>query len=71
MIQAQDNQRISIDLKGETLESALWYLQNRTKFIFMYATEDIANVTDITVKAKDKTITEILDEMSGRYKFDL
>ena len=62
MIQAQDNQRISIDLKGETLESALWYLQNRTKFIFMYATEDIANVTDITVKAKDKTIIEILDE---------
>ncbi|MFV0323387.1 MAG: SusC/RagA family TonB-linked outer membrane protein [Bacteroides xylanisolvens] len=62
MIQAQDNQRISVDLKGETLESALWYLQNRTKFIFMYATEDIANVTDITVKAKDKTIVEILDE---------
>lgn len=62
MIQAQDNQRISIDLKGETLEAALWYLQNRTKFVFMYATEDIANVTDITIKAKDKTITEILDE---------
>lgn len=62
MIQAQDNQRISIDLKGETLEAALWYLQNRTKFVFMYATEDIANVSDITVKAKDKTITEILDE---------
>ena len=28
----------------------------------MYGTEDIANVTDITIKAKDKTITEILDE---------
>lgn len=26
MIQAQDNQRISIDLRGETLEAALWYL---------------------------------------------
>ena len=62
MIQAQDNQRISIDLRGETLEAALWYLQNRTKFVFMYGTEDIANVTDITIKAKDKTITEILDE---------
>ncbi len=62
MIQAQDNQRISIDLKGETLEAALWYLQNRTKFVFMYGTEDIANVTEITIKAKDKTITEILDE---------
>lgn len=62
MIQAQDNQRISIDLKGETLEAALWYLQNRTKFVFMYATEDIANVTDVTIRAKDKTITEILDE---------
>lgn len=62
MIQAQDNQRISVDLKGETLEAALWYLQNRTKFIFMYATEDIANVTDVTVKAKDKTILQILDE---------
>ena len=62
MIQAQDNQRISVDLRGESLESTLWYLQNRTKFIFMYATEDIANITDISVKAKNKTITEILDE---------
>ena len=62
MIQAQDNQRISVDLRGESLESTLWYLQNRTKFIFMYATEDIANITDISVRAKNKTITEILDE---------
>lgn len=44
MIQAQDNQRISVDLREETLESVLWYLQNRTKFIFMYATEDIATL---------------------------
>ena len=56
MIQAQDNQRISVDLREETLESVLWYLQNRTKFIFMYATEDIANITDISVRAKDKTL---------------
>ncbi len=49
-------------LERRTLEAALWYLQNRTKFVFMYGTEDIANVTDITIKAKDKTITEILDE---------
>ena len=62
MIQAQDNQRISIDLRGETLEAALWYLHNRMIFVFIYVTEDIANVTDITIKAKDKTITEILDE---------
>lgn len=62
MIQAQDNQRISVDLRGESLESTLWYLQNRTKFVFMYATEDIANITDISVRAKNKTITEILDE---------
>lgn len=54
MIQAQDNQRISVDLRGESLESTLWYLQNRTKFIFMYATEDIANITDISVRAKTK-----------------
>ena len=47
-----DNQRISIDLRGETLEAALWYLQNRTKFVFMYGTEDVANVTDITIRAK-------------------
>ena len=26
------------------------------------ATEDIANITDISVRAKNKTITEILDE---------
>ena len=56
MIQAQDNQRISVDLREETLESVLWYLQNRTKFIFMYATEDIANITDISVRAKDKQL---------------
>lgn len=62
MVQAQDNQRISVDLRGESLEAALWYLQNRTKFVFMYATEDIANINDISVRAKNKTVTEILDE---------
>lgn len=62
MIQAQENQRITVDLRGETLEAALWYLQNRTKFVFMYATKDISGVTDVNVKAKDKTVTEILDE---------
>ena len=25
MIQAQDNQRISVDLRGESLESTLWF----------------------------------------------
>ncbi|WP_294471095.1 SusC/RagA family TonB-linked outer membrane protein [uncultured Bacteroides sp.] len=62
MVQAQENQKISIDLQNETLESALWYLQKQTKLVFMYATEDIADVTDITVKAKDKTALEILKE---------
>lgn len=62
MIQAQENQRITVDLRGETLEAALWYLQNRTKFVFMYATKDISGVSDVNVKAKDKTVTEILDE---------
>lgn len=61
-ISAQENQKISLDLRGETLEGVVWYLQNRTKFVFMYATEDVANITDITIRAKDKTITEILDE---------
>lgn len=62
VVYAQDNQRISIDLRGESLEAVLWYLQNKTKFVFMYATEDVANVTDITVKGKDKAVTDILDE---------
>ena len=35
MIQAQDNQRISVDLRGESLESTLWYLQNRLVGIFI------------------------------------
>lgn len=61
-IQAQENKKISIDMKGETLEAVLWYLQQETKLVFMYATEDIANITDITIKAKDKTAIEILDE---------
>lgn len=61
-IQAQENKKISIDLKGESLETVLWNLQQETKFVFMYATEDIANINDITIKAKDKTVLEILDE---------
>lgn len=62
MVQAQENQKISIDLQNETLESALWYLQKQTKLVFMYATEDIVDVTDVTVKAKDKPVIDILKE---------
>lgn len=66
MIQAQEVPRISVDLRGETLESALWYLQSKTKFIFTYETEDISHITDISVKANNKTIPEILTEcLSG------
>lgn len=62
MVQAQENQKISIDLQNETLESVLWYLQKQTKLVFMYATEDIVDVTDVTVKAKDKPVIDILKE---------
>lgn len=62
MVQAQENQKISIDLQNETLESVLWYLQKETKLVFMYATEDIVDVTDVTVKAKDKPVIDILKE---------
>lgn len=61
-VQAQENQKFSIDLQNETLESALWQLQKLTKLVFMYANDDIVDVTDVTVKAKDKTVLEILDE---------
>lgn len=61
-VQAQEDQRISVDLRGESLESAIWHLQNQTKFVFMYATEDIENISNINVKAKNKTIAEIMDE---------
>lgn len=62
VIQAQDAQRISVDLRGETLEAALWYLQNKTKFVFMYAAKDIANVSDINVAVKNKTVIEIVEK---------
>ena len=62
VIQAQDAHRISVDLRGETLEAALWYLQNKTKFVFMYAAKDIANVSDINVAVKNKTVIEIVEK---------
>lgn len=61
-IQAQENQRISIDFKGETLESTIWYIQNRTNYVFVYTQKDVAGVKDITLRGKNKTVSEILDE---------
>ena len=61
-VQAQEDQRSSVELRGVSLESAIWHLQNQTKFVFMYATEDIENISNINVKAKNKTIAEIMDE---------
>ncbi len=61
-IQAQENQRISIDFKGETLESTIWYIQNRTNYVFVYTPKDVAGVKDITLRGKNKTVSEILDE---------
>ena len=58
----QSNQRITLKLQKASLEQVIWEIQKKTKFIFMYGTQDIQSVKGITLNEKDKTISEILDK---------
>ena len=44
------------------MESTIWYIQNRTNYVFVYTQKDVAGVKDITLRGKNKTVSEILDE---------
>ena len=59
---AQSDQRITLNLQKATLEQVIWEIQKKTGFTFMYGSNDIQTVRNITLNEKDKSIREILDK---------
>lgn len=59
---AQSDQRITLNLQKATLEQVIWEIQKKTGFTFMYGSNDIQAVKNITLNEKDKSIREILDK---------
>ena len=59
---AQSDQRITLNLQKASLEQVIWEIQKKTGFTFMYGSNDIQAVNNITLNEKDKSIREILDK---------
>ena len=59
---SQNSTRISIDMKGVSLEQVIWELQKKTDFVFMYGTRDVEQVTNLTIREKDKAVNDILQQ---------
>ena len=56
----QNSVKITLELKNVSLEQVLWEIQKKTDFVFMYGTDDIQSVKNLTVREKNKAVDEIL-----------
>lgn len=56
---AQDA-RVTINLNGADLEQVLWEIHEQTGLIFLYSSEDIKEVKDVSVEAQDETVKSVL-----------
>ncbi len=56
---AQDA-RVTLNLNGADLEQVLWEIHEQTGLIFLYSSEDIEGVKDVSVEAKDETVKSVL-----------
>ena len=53
--------RLTVKMENATLEQVIWHIQQETDFVFMYGSNDVAEVKGLNVNMKNKTISEILD----------
>lgn len=59
-VHSQTNVKISLELENVSLEQVIWEIQKKTEFVFMYGSEDVARVSNLTVRGKDKAVQDIL-----------
>ncbi|MFA7134946.1 MAG: SusC/RagA family TonB-linked outer membrane protein [Bacteroidales bacterium] len=57
---AQD-QRVTISSKSISLEQLLWEIKKQTNVKFVYGTQDIEKVTDLSINVKKEPVLNVLD----------
>lgn len=55
-------QNITLKKRDASLEEVIWELKERTKIVFMYSDEDIANVSGIHLNVKNACLDEVLKQ---------
>ncbi len=58
--QGADDIRLTLELKGDDLASALRKIERMTPFRFVYRNEEIRNVEDLTLAKAERTLSETL-----------
>ena len=53
--------KVTLKMENTSLEQVIWEIQKQTDFVFMYGSNDVAEVKGLNVNMKNKTISEILD----------
>lgn len=54
--------KVSLEMENVSLEQVIWEIQKKTDFVFMYGSQDVATVKNLTICEKDKAIREILQQ---------
>ena len=61
-VHAQGEVKVSLEMENVSLEQVIWEIQKKTDFVFMYGSQDVATVKNLTICEKDKAIREILQQ---------
>ena len=57
------NGKLSVQVENMQLSDLLWQLQEESGMVFIYHTDDVEDVNDISVNISEAAITDILDEV--------
>ena len=53
--------KMSLDMKGVTLEEVIWTLEKKSDITFFYNVSDVSKVTNVSAVFKDASLEAILD----------
>ena len=57
------NTKLTLDMQNVTLYEVISEIEKQSEFMFFYKSGEIDNTLKVSIQAKDKTITEILNEI--------
>ncbi len=55
-------QKVTLQMENSSFEQVLWEIQKQTDLVFMYGAEDVRNVKNLSVKAKNKEALDIIKD---------
>lgn len=67
--QGTDDTKLVLELRDESLESALRKIERMTPFRFVYRNEEIRQISSINLEKAERTVSETLDLILGKTSF--